>query len=219
MHYSDIRKLFLWIFLGFLVLTALVGIISVLSGEFGKIQVKILGTCLTISAASICSMACAAFMEKRRRRWLGLSGILLSIITAALVIIGIWPEIESDEYWKTTGTLAVFAVAFAHGFLLLLPTLDDHHKWIQVVTSVSIGILALQLAIAIWGEIDSETYFRFVGVTAILVVLETLVIPILIKFRQGDGNEIKQLVLQCVREDVYEDASGKRYQVSRIDPG
>ena len=66
MDYSEIRKLALKIFIGFLGLTAVIAIISVLAGQFGELQWKILGTTFTISAASICSMSCAAFIEKKK---------------------------------------------------------------------------------------------------------------------------------------------------------
>lgn len=214
MNYSEIRRLSLKSFIGFLVLTALVGIVFVVSGEFGKLQIKILATCLAISAASICSMACAAFIEKRKHRALGLAGITLCIASALLAIFGMWPEIKDEEYWKATITLGVSAVALAHAFLLSLPHLDRRHTWVQMITSGSIGILALQIVIAAWAEIKGETYFRLLAVVAIVVGLETLVIPILMRFRQGNGQPPKRLVLRSVEGDLYEDASGKRYHVA-----
>ncbi|MCF7975428.1 MAG: hypothetical protein K9N55_16545, partial [Phycisphaerae bacterium] len=129
MDYTAIRKASLKVFIGFLALTALIAIISVLSGEFGKIQFKVLATTFSISAASICSMSCAAFMEKRKRTGLGLTGILLCAVGAVLVIVGLWPEIDSEVYWKTTVTVIVAAIALAHAFLLSLPDLDDRHTW------------------------------------------------------------------------------------------
>jgi len=216
MNYPNIRKLFLRIFIGFLMLTAIVGIVSVLSGDFGELQVKILATCLTISAASICSMACAAFMEKRRPKALGFAGITLSLAAATLTIIGLWLEIDSEEYWKTTITFTIVAVAFAHAFLLLLPDLDGRFKWIQVAASVCIGILALQIVVAVWGEINDETYYRLLAVVAIVVGLETLVIPILMKFRQMTGRQRDKLVLESIEGGLYADASGKRYRLTEI---
>ena len=62
-----------------------------------------------------------------------------------LTVIGIWPEFESKTYWKTTATLAVGAVAFAHTFLLALPELDTRHRWVQRIGGVLIGMLALQI--------------------------------------------------------------------------
>ena len=213
---TEIKKLFLRVFVGLLALAALVAIISVLSGEFGKLQLKILATSITISAASICSMSCAAFIEKKKLSELGLSGIFLSISAAILLIVGMWPEIDSEGYWRTTITFVVFAIAFAHAFLLVLPELDDKHKWVQLASLVSIGALALLIVVAVWGEIRDEVYCRLLAVVAIIVGLETLVVPILMKSRKGNSQERKSLVLKSMGGEMYKDSAGKVYNVKEL---
>ena len=217
MDYTAIRKQFLRIFIGFLGLTALIAIISVLQGEFGELQGKILATCFTISAASICSMSCAAFIEKKKQTGLGLSGIFLSLASATLVIAGLWPELDYDVYWKTTITVVIFAVAFAHAFLLALPELDTRQKWVQVASSVSIGVLAVLITVAVWAEIDEEGYYRLLSVVSIIVGLETLVVPILMKLRKGNGQAHLTLVLEQIDGDRYRDSAGKVYEVKEVD--
>ena len=219
MDYAAIKSLFLKIFLGFLGLTAIIAIISVLSGEFGKLQGKILATCFTVSAASICSMSCAAFVEKKRRVQLGLAGICLSIVSAILVIVGIWTETDSDAYWKTTSTFIVAAISFAYAFLLTLAELEEKYRWVQRVFCVSIGVLAIQIVIAFWGEIEAEGYFRALAVVAIVVGLQTLAIPILAKMRKGNGEQRERLVLEKMAGDIYRDATGKNYQLQEINSG
>ncbi len=216
MIYTEIKKMSLKCFIGFLGLTAVIAIISVLSGKFGELQLKILATTFTVSAASICSMSCAAFIEKRKLMMLGLSGIFLSIVAAALVIFGIWPEIDSEEYWKTTISVTVFAVAFAHAFLLVLPQLDDKQKWFQALSAVSVGILACQIVAAVWFEIDYEGYYRILAVVSIIVGLETLITPILMKLRKGNTQKTEQLVLEKIEDCIYMDSTGKKYQLKEI---
>ena len=116
-------------------------------------------------------MACAAFSEKRQHRVLGLSGITLSIAAASLTILGMWMEIDSEVFWKSTLTLGVLAAAFAHGFLLLLPRLTDRQRWVQALALFCIGVLAIQIVVAAWGEIEEESYYRTLAVVAILVGL------------------------------------------------
>jgi hypothetical protein len=67
MNYTELRKRLLKAFIGFLTLTALVAIGSVLSREFGETQLKVLATTFSITAGSICAMACVAFIERRER--------------------------------------------------------------------------------------------------------------------------------------------------------
>jgi hypothetical protein len=220
MNYTKIIRLSLKVFIGFLGLTALIAMISVLTGTFGKIQMKILGTTFTISAASICSMSCAAFINRKKLVQLGLLGILLSVSAAIMLIIGMWWEIRSDIGEKVTITLSVFAAAFAFAFLLVLPKLDDRQKWVQLVSSVSIGILALQAVVAVWleGYIKlNDWYYRLLAVVSIVVGLETIVIPILMKLRKGDERKIDRIILEKIEGDVYRDASGRKYRLTEMD--
>lgn len=214
MDYTTLRNYSLKAFVGFLALTAIFAIISVLIGEFGPIQQKILLTTFSISAASILSMACAAFIEKRKNVRLGLAGILLSAAAAILVIVGIWMDIKSDEYWKTTGTFIVAALAFAHAFLLILPDLDTRHKWVQRAAAVSIGILAVQIASMVWEYFNSDVYVRILSIMAIVVGLETLVIPMMMKLRKGAGSRTETLILEKIEGNIYRASDGKEYLVT-----
>jgi hypothetical protein len=219
MDYAEFRRASLRTFLGFLALTAAIAVVSVLGGDFGETQVKVLLTTLTISAASMCAMACAAFIEKRKRRELGLAGISLAIISALLVISGMWAEIDSEGYWKLVLTFVVFAVAFAHAFMLMLPNLSEGHSWFQVLSSVSIAILACQIIFAFWAEVSDDFYFRLLAVVSIVVALETLTVPILMKLGRGQATRVRTIVLEEVGDGVYKDSTGKLYTVAEAEPG
>jgi Na+-transporting NADH:ubiquinone oxidoreductase subunit NqrB len=220
MNYTKFRRLSLKVFIGFLGLTALIAMISVLTGTFGKIQMKILATTLTISATSICSMSCAAFIDRKKLVKIGLFGVVLSVSAAILVIAGIWSENKNDVIEKIMITLIVSAVALAYAFLLVLPELDNRQKWVQPVSSVFIGILALQMVIAVWleGYIKlNDWYYRLLAVVAIIVGLETMVIPILMKLRKVDGQKNGRVVLERIDGDVYRDTAGMRYRLTEMD--
>lgn len=217
MDYTELRKRSLKVFLGFLGLTALTAIVSVLSGDFGEFEFKVLATSFTISTASICSMSSAAFIETKRRTGIGLCGIFFTSVGALFLIAGLWIEIDSEEYWKFTVTMIVAAISFAHAFLLVLPKLDDGQKWIQPMSSVTIAILSLLIVMAVWGEIDSEGYYRFLAAVAIVLALQTLAIPILMKLKKGNAEQSRRLVLDLVVDDIYKDSDGKQYRLEEID--
>lgn len=219
MDYAELRRMSLKLFLGFLGITALIAIVSVLAGEFGEIQGKILVTTVTISVASIFSMSCAGFIEKRKLPQPGICGIVLSICAALLLLAGIWSEVGSEAYWKATITFGVLAFAFAHALLLSLPELDDRQHWIQTVSSVCIGLLALLIVIAVWADIEREEYYRIPAAVAIIVGLETLAIPLLLRMRKTDRQSNGTLILQRVRDSVYKSADGRTYQVRETDTG
>lgn len=215
MDYSDIKSLFLKSFIGFLILTAVIAIVTVVSGEVGDIQARILGTTFTISIASICAMSCAAFLEKRNFKPAGIVGMIFSLMSAILIIIVIWAEIEAEIYVKVTLAVVVCAFSFAHSLLLFLPDLAKDKEWVQRAAAVTIGVLAVQVIAGIWFEIDHQIYFRVMTVVAILVGLETLVIPILMKLADKDDEKKRKLILEKVDEQVYKDASGNRYEVRK----
>ncbi len=217
MNHRKARDLSLKLFIAFLGITALVAIVCVLGGEFGELEVKILLTSLTISAASICAMSCAAFMGKRKLVELGFVGIGLAMVSAALVILGMWSEISAAGFWKTTITCIVLAVGLAHVLLLLMPELDASQRWVQPVVALAIAVLALQIIVAVVAEIDEESYYQFLAAVAILVGLGTLVIPILMRLRKGTAAREDSLVLSRVAGDVWRDRSGREFRVTRID--
>ena len=218
MDFTGIRKLLLKFFIGFLVLTALIAIVVVFSNEFGDLQQRILATTFTISIGSICAMSCAAFIERKKMVTLGLTGFITSAITAFLLILLIWSSME-DKFWvKLIGSLITASFAFAHAFLLALPELEKQYKWVQSVTAVSIFILAVQIIIAIWMELEDITYFRIMAAVGIMVGLETLTIPILMKLKTDDESSKKQrLELTKMENGLFRDSSGNVYRVDEVE--
>lgn len=217
MNYSNIKNLFLRGFIGFLVLTAIVAIIAVFNESFGETQKRILATTFTISIASICAMACAAFIERRRMVALGITGITSSTLGGILLLLGIWNILVSDISFKVTATLITISFAFAHSFLLALPKLDERHYLVQPVTAITIGILAIQIIVALWLELENVIYYQSLAVVAILVGLETLVIPILFKLRGEPKEQAQELHLTLIEGNQYKNASGDKYEVKALD--
>ena len=216
MNYARLTKTALRTFLGFLGLTAVIAIVSVLGGKFGELQAKIIGSTFTISAASICSMSCAAFIASKNKSIIGLSGMGLAVGAAILIIAGIWPEISSETYWKATATLGVSAIACAHGFLLILPNLGNGKKWFQTLSFLSIALLAVQVIAAMWGDIGAEVYYRVMAAVGIVVGLETVCLPILMKLSKGSEKIRERLMLEQLEDDIYIDSAGKRFQLKAL---
>ena len=221
MDVTKLREPLLKVFIWFLVITALIAIIAVLAGEFGEFIVKVVVTSTSISAASLCGMSCAAFVERRGRHELGITGVALAWAAAAMIICGIWFEWGDDDYWKAIGVLSVSAGAIAHICLLGLPQLDARHRWAQPFATVSITILAIQLNFTIIFELfddDLVLYFRLLAVVAILTGLVTLTIPILVKLRKNAQSAAQRLVLEHLDGDRYKADNGTIYHVTAVSP-
>lgn len=216
MDYAKTRKAFLKGFLGFLVLTAVLAIYSILTDTFGPLQAKILGTSAIISAASILSMACAAFLERRRIPWLGFSGIASAVAAALVSIVAIWGEIENRDMIRVIMSLAVLAVGFAHAFLLVLPQLDRDQEWVQKASSTIIAVLAVMLIAMIWGDFESEWYARILSVMAILTGLVTLTVPLMMRLRKESHEAVRKLALTEREDGLFEDSNGTVFRVEEV---
>lgn len=214
MDYTQARKLFLKGFLGFLILTALLAIYSILTDSFGETQAKILGTSSIISVASILAMACAAFLERKRIKWLGFAGIAAAVIAALLSITVIWMEIQDRDFIRVIITFVVAAVGMAHAFLLVLPKLDANQEWVQKASSSVIGTLCTMLIILVWGDFNSEWYARILGVLGILTGLVTLVVPLMMRLRKENGSALRTLSLTEREDGLFTDAKGTVYRVT-----
>jgi hypothetical protein len=219
-----LRRRLLKVFIGFLSISALVAILSVLSGQFGQTQLKVLASTFSITAASICAMSCAAFIERDGNRRVGGTGIAAAAIAVSLVVIGVWAEAGGEYYWKTTVTLIVVSVAFAHACLLRLPKLAESQRWMQALSTLLISLLALQIIFLIWGKFDGDGFYRLIAVVSVLVVLVTLVVPISSRLNPAAVDAPADvslpravLVLRNVAPSIFEDESGRRYQVTEVE--
>jgi len=216
MTISLFKRLSLGSLIGFLSLSALIAIGALLSGDFGSTQIKVILTTLTISGASICAMACSAFVEKRGRSAIGVLGIVCAAIAAGLTIGGIWGEFSSELYWKSTVTTIIASISLAHSLLLFIPALAPNYRWTQGALSLTAAILAGMILVAVWGEISGAGYYRVLGVVAVLVVLLTLIVPICARLGAGGAVDSSALTLTKEDEDIYRDPSGQRYRVTKI---
>lgn len=173
-------------------LAAVVGIIALLSGDFGETQGRIVLTTLLLGATSITAL-CHLAIADRAMRIVGFVGLVASTVTLVAGLVLIWRDWDSpgfDEWLKVFATAGVIAVSFAHANLLLL--LAGRRRAIirigLMITLVMIAIVAIMIILPIVSEGDipgsenEEWYWRLFGVVGILDVLGTVVVPVLAIF-------------------------------------
>lgn len=180
------KKVALWFLIVSVAISAALGIIAVLSGSFGDFQIRIILTTLTISAASICALACGALWEGRGRRVLPSVGIVLALTAAALLIAAIWFEPQSGPFWKFTASTGVLAVATAHDSLLSLAKLARRFYWGRIVSLVAVYALAALIVLCIYIQPTGDLGFRLIGATSIVVAAVTIIIPIFHRLSRDD---------------------------------
>ena len=216
-----LSRVFLWLCLAFLVISALVAIAAVMTGDFGDTRIRILATSGTVSAASICAMACAAFRERARVRGLGDLGIALATLAGLTTVVATWIPGFDARTWKTVFALGCAAVAVAHAELLWLPVLRAGHRWVQVAATALIATLALLIDLLILGGARGDLFTRSMIVVSILVALVTLLVPVLWRIDAATvgtkAAAAERLVLTRQPDGSFADAAGNRYAVRRVD--
>jgi uncharacterized membrane protein HdeD (DUF308 family) len=204
----SMTKTALYVMISSVVLSALLGIIAILSGDWGWYEFRILLTTMTISGASICILACVALWERKNTKPLPFLGISLSLLGAILMILGIWTEPGNDVFWKLTVSLVVYAIATSHLCLLSLARLSKNYVWALWLAYLAIYGLA---SIIVWMIIDENPgteAFQFLGVVSILVGSVSILIPIFQKFSASDdetqpSSAVKVTCPQCGNEQTH----------------
>ncbi len=177
-------------------LAALFGIVTLLTGQFGEVESKILLTTLLTAAFAITSL-CHLAVVGRALRIVGFVGIAASVLALALGLALIWVSWSTwngttDVVLRSFMVLAIVSGSLAQANLLLLLAARQQ-RIIRVGLIVTLGAIALlaalvSLSILTQGEIpgdDGDFYWRFVGVVAIVDVLGTIVLPVLGRVFRG----------------------------------
>ena len=185
------KRIALWFLIISVGLSAVLGIIAIISGNFGDFEARIILTTVTISAASVCALAAGALWENRGARTLPRIAVALAVFAALLIIIGIWAKISEEEFWKFNATVGVLAIASAQACLVSLAQLAPRFVWTQVVALIAIVFLAAQIIFIIYGDVREEGIFKALGATAILVAALTIMMPIFHRLSRGDLSESK----------------------------
>jgi hypothetical protein len=173
-----VKRAFLYALIASVAISAGLGILAILAGNWGWVEIRILLTTVTIAAASICGLGCGAYWSVGGHRAVPLAGIALALGAAALVLVGIWAEIGGETYWKLAASLSVFAVACAHLSLLSMARLAPSFRWSLIAAYVTILAVASLIVVMILGEPRSEFMFRLLGVAAIIDAAITILVPV-----------------------------------------
>jgi hypothetical protein len=187
METLNLKKIFLYLLICSIALSALMGIWAILSGEFGELQGKVLGTTMTVVGTSILGLACGAFLESPRARGTALfivplAGIVLAVLCALITMWAIWGEISwtYKTVYKTLFVSLMFSFSLAQLSLLSLARLAKRFRWAIVTAYVVILALASIISFIIIFEPDSDDKIvtRVLGVLAVVDAAVTVMMPI-----------------------------------------
>lgn len=184
--HRSLKRPLLYLLVGSVILGALLGIVIVLRNTWGWFEVRVILTTVTVAIASLCGLACDLSKTPRGANILPRCGLVLTLVSASLILLGMWSDFDSDGYWKTTTTVSIFAVATVHVCLLSIARLVRRFRWVFWIACQVVYGLAILLSVIIIGQIENDRMLRFVAAVSIVDAALTLVIPILHRISRTD---------------------------------
>ena len=173
------RKSLLIATLSSLVISAAIGILIFLFGDFNDTQQRLLLTTLAVGGFSLIGLASTVRVLAWWLRPLGPVGLATSVVALGLAVPFIWNLLDYPEIvWKFFLTLSVLAFTSAHVSLLgaFSPSNNSILVWRSIAMLIAL-IVACLIGYGVWGQLNggaTELYSRGLGVAAILDVLGTV---------------------------------------------
>ena len=151
---KGVRRAAIWTIIVSLVIAAGIGIATIVSGEFGETQGKVLLTTLAVAAFAVLALCHLAIITRDVRivGWIGIGTSVLAFVAAAILIWWEWdtyyPLGPGDFYMAVTKTFLVStlaAVSFAHANLMLLLA-NTQVRWMRIALDLNLVLIGLVIA-------------------------------------------------------------------------
>ena len=197
-----LRRIAIVVVIVSLLIAGALGIVALLSGDFGQTQGQILLTTLTVAAFGLTAL-CHLAIAGRSYRIVGYLGIAASVAALVPALVLIWYSLDvglaSGEWFRALGVLTILAVTLAQ-VNLLLRLASSSRPVVRVGLLITLGAAAI-VAIMLWLPILTEGripgsdygYWRFFGVVAIVDVIGTIAVPIIglvVRGRPEDASRV-----------------------------
>ena len=170
----------------FIALSAIIGIFSVLTGSFGKLQGIIFVTTISLGVYSLTGLCCVPMLERPELRALGVCGIAASILGGAFAMLTNFLLLVdfsfNDAFLILIGRFAFLIIAISIAHISLLMRITTNQPLVIITrrcTIAAIGVVALSLLSMLFSlDMIGEAWFLLI-IFGILDVAGTIGTPIL----------------------------------------
>ena len=192
--------------------SALLGILVVLMGDFGGDSARVLGTSALVGLFSVLALPAGVLLDQGRNRSLARLALGLDALAFLLIEAALW---NLTEEWKPALVVTLFAAALAELCTLQArsrPGESQTARLLVVVASTLAIVLALLLSAAVLDFGPSSGSFQLVAVVAIANFLLVLLQPIFRRLGEepqrpvvapaGGGHRLLLVVDRLPRRDL-----------------
>jgi hypothetical protein len=178
------RGLFLRAVAASLVATAALAVGTLLLGDFGETEGRILLTTASISFFGLLGLPAGVLLDQRRRRPLAIAELVTASLAFLLALNLIWIQWDDarDADWKSFVVATTVAGALTQAAGVEARRRQTDPAWVSRVALAShatAALLATLVAGAALAEIDSGGYYRGLGAVAVANVLLVALQPVL----------------------------------------
>lgn len=204
---SNIKRAFLYVLVGGLVVSAIISISAILIGEFNSIVSKALLTTLVFMTHSLLVLGIILadrdnLVGKSLVPTVILGSVIASMLTSSL---GIWQIWGAEYSWRA---ISLYALIIGATFLYTWTRqLRINHTITKLSANVALGVIALlTLALSVWiiapesGLVESPFFYRAIGALTVLGITAVSVSAI---FNRVAVNQNPELAQTAPREEKY----------------
>lgn len=176
-------KLAVIILVAAVILGAVIGIVTLLTGKFGTTQLKILSTDAIIAVGCICILMCTqAIHDTKIGMVFGSIGAVASLITTLLLLKFVWFDGPITTI-EITMTFLTIALGCCHIVAMNWFGLTGNYQVMAYASHVVVLAIVGMITSAIWWRImaDLDYFWRLVGCLGIICAAFTIIIPIVSK--------------------------------------
>jgi hypothetical protein len=207
----DARRAFLGAVVVSLVLTAAIAIVTVLLGDFGETEARILLTTASISFYSLLALPGSILLERQRMQPLALTSLGLAALGFLLALNMIWIQWDDagDGSWKSHVVVTIVALATTQAAGVELRRRDADSIWarrLAFASHASAALAALLASLAVLWEVEDDGFLRALGAVVVANVLLVTLQPVL---RRMGGAPAARYSFVCVLD------GGRRVDVER----
>jgi hypothetical protein len=214
---GEIGRIVLRLVVGSLLVAGAAACVALASGEFSDLDLKIIATSTLLALVS--ATVGSGLAVRHRHPPLGAATALFSLLTFVLVLVGLWPEIDDDAFWRVTGGCAIVGLEGAHASFVLSRRRDGDPRGAVVSTRVAVvaaaisGVMGIAALTGLFDDVDVGGYAQALGIVLVVQLVATAIAPLL---RKLGGPPARTEAPLTAAERLAEDIAATADRIERL---